>query len=166
MNTMPSELQSSFQVRQLRVRQNATARERRRLAEVNRAYSDLSNYVPQHLLGNATKLEVLRGAACYIRLLSTILASENTFDYRYDYHGGARSATSDVMDNWDRNDFFNRSAFSHFLETFRYHTMHYEKSPSAENGADPLDQPALLPSFQPGVLRMDDPPPKANISWR
>ena len=58
MKTTQSDFMSSFQVRQRRVRQNATARERRRLAEVNRAYSDLTNHVPQHLLGNATKLEV------------------------------------------------------------------------------------------------------------
>ena len=64
---------TTFEMRLMRVRKNATARERRRLAEVNSAYTDLSRQVPQQLLGNATKLEVLRGATRYIQILMMML---------------------------------------------------------------------------------------------
>ncbi len=67
-------------MRLMRVRKNATARERRRLAEVNRAYTELSRQVPQQLLGNATKLEVLRGATQYIQMLMLILDKDVNCD--------------------------------------------------------------------------------------
>ncbi|XP_003726943.2 myoblast determination protein 1 homolog 2 [Strongylocentrotus purpuratus] len=158
---------STFQLRQRRVRQNATARERRRLAEVNRAYSNLSNHVPQHLLGNATKLEVLRGAACYIELLTILLSADDNQLYRdhFDINDDRTSTSLNSLDQWDRNIFFNRSTFSHFLETFRNCSMRYEDNQSTE--AQPsLIQLDSIASLQPGLLSMDDPPPKANISWR
>ncbi|XP_041467971.1 myoblast determination protein 1 homolog A-like isoform X2 [Lytechinus variegatus] len=155
---------STFQLRQRRVRQNATARERRRLAEVNRAYSNLSNHVPQHLLGNATKLEVLRGATCYIELLTVILSADDIHLYRdhFDSNESRTSTSMNSMDQWDRNIFFNRSTFSHFLETFRNCSVRDFQSIEAQS----TTQSNSIVSLQPGLLSMDDPPPKANISWR
>lgn len=87
---------TTFEMRLMRVRKNATVRERRRLAEVNLAYTELSRQVPQQLLGNATKLEVLRGAAQYIHLLMVMLGKT---DIVCEDHAAISNASTTMMDS-------------------------------------------------------------------
>ncbi|XP_071963282.1 uncharacterized protein [Antedon mediterranea] len=63
-----------FEQRLRRVRESATARERKRLLLVNDAYTRLSNVLPQDFIGNGTKLDILRGAVRYIQLLDLQLS--------------------------------------------------------------------------------------------
>ncbi|KAJ8044577.1 Myogenic-determination protein [Holothuria leucospilota] len=62
-----------FHVRLKKNRINATLRERQRLAKINQLLERLSDTVPQEFQGLATKVEIIRGVAEYIRILAALL---------------------------------------------------------------------------------------------
>ncbi|XP_033104753.1 myoblast determination protein 1 homolog B-like [Anneissia japonica] len=151
-------MMDSFEQRLRRVRESATARERRRLLLVNDAYTRLSNALPQDFIGNGTKLDILRGAVKYITLLDLQLkkpeASEPKTQINQSYGTTDYDADSEM-------EIKSRSKGCCCIYSFDPYT----EEPT-EVGTQLGDRGIGICTIEHRTLiDLDDPPPKFNISW-